>query len=390
MTVRDGVRISAALGIWLLLVGLSFGQTTRIKVIVGNATIRSGPGLEADIIGENIAVGTEFEASQMTGDWYEVKYRNTLGVLVTGYIHKMYVEPAAPKPSPKVEEPKKPAAPPAPTPRREEPERKPRPKGDFAVMGGFVSGAFLSESSSYSEQWTQGGLQSVIESGSISHKVGAPPGLGVSFTYLIAGGLGIQVRYDFNLSRNLASGSGGTYAVAWEWKSSGGNAKEDAWPAAGSFSLSPVSLNAIIKMGGGGLLTPYILGGVSYLLGKVEVSATRGFGFTWRDATLQYIDWIDIPLSIDKSIGEIGFDIGAGFDFRLASRLALAAEAVYFIGKTAREPWLPRTGEYPGNNFPGNTWIVDQEFADQIADQVTPLEIKTSFLKAQLGIKFLF
>ena len=390
MKIRDGCRLCAALLGLLLLFGSISGQTIRIKVIVENATIRSGPGLETEIISENTPVGTEFEAAQMTGDWYEIKYRNTLGVLVTGYIHKMYVETAAPKPSPKVEEPKKPAVPPAPVPRRAEPERKARPKGDFAIMGGMVSGSFLSESSTYSDQWSDLGLKSVLESGSIGHKIAAPPGLGVSFSYLFAGGFGIQVRYDFNLSRNLASGSGSTYAIAWEWKTASGNAKDDSWPATGSFSLSPVSLDAILKMGGGGILTPYILGGVSYFLGKAEAAATRGFGFTWQDATRQYIDWIDIPLAIDKSIGEIGFNVGAGLDFRLAARLAIAAEAVYFIGKTARERWLPRPGEYAGNNFPSYTWIVDQEFADQIADQVTPLEIKTSFLKAQLGIKFLF
>jgi len=389
-------RIRYGGGLWagvlglLFLVGLSYGQTTRIKVSVENATIRSGPGLENDIISEKVPVGTEFEAARMVGDWFEIKYRNTLGVLVTGYIHKMYVEKPAPAASPKVQEPTKPAAAPAPLPQRAEPVRKAPPKGDFAIMGGFVSGSFLSEASTYSTQWDEGGLESVLESGSINHKIGNPAGFGLSFSYLFAGGLGIQVRYDLNLGRNLDSGSQSTYAIAWEWAAAGAGAADDAWPTTGSFSLSPLSLDMILKIGGEGVLTPYIMGGVSYLLGKVEAVTTRGYGFTWEDANYQYIDWIDIPLAADKSIGQLGFNVGAGFDFRLASRLALAAEAIYFIGQTTKEQWRPRPGEYPGNNFPSFTWVVDQEFADQIVDEVTPLEVKTSFLKVQLGLKFLF
>ena len=383
-------HVSAWLLCLLFLSALSWGQTTRIKVIVENATIRSGPGLESDIISDKVPIGTEFEAERMVEDWYEIKYRNTLGVLVTGYIHKMYVEKAEPKPTPKVEEPKKPAAQPAPIPRRAEPAKKALPKGDFAIMGGFVSGSFLSETSTYSESWSEGGLKSVIESGSISHKIGSPAGLGLSFSYLFAGGLGIQVRYDFNFSKNFDSSSQSNYSIAWEWTTAGAGSREDAWPTTGSLSLSPLSLNVIYKIGGGSAFTPYISGGVSYLLGKVEAETTRGYGHTWQDESYQYIDWIDIPLAVDKSIGDLGFNVGAGFDFRLASRMAITAEAVYFIGKTTQELWRPLPGTYPKNNFPDLSWMLDQSLADLIADQVTPLEIKTSFFKVQLGIKFLF
>jgi opacity protein-like surface antigen len=337
-----------------------------------------------------VSVGTEFEAEKMVGDWYEIRYRSTLGVLVTGYIHKMYVEKAEPELTPKVEEPMKPTAPPAPVPRQAEPAKKALAKGDFAILGGFVSGSFLSETSTYSASWNEAGLKSVIESGSIGHKIGSSAGLGLSFSYLFAGGLGIQVRYDFNLSRNFDPSSQGTYAIAWAWTTAGTGSRNDAWPTTGSFSVSPLSLNVIYKIGRGGALTPYISGGVSYLLGKVEAETTRGYGLTWEDESYQYIDWIDIPLAVDKSIGDLGFNVGGGFDFRLASRMAVTAEVVYFIGKTTQEPWWPQPGSYPGNNFPNVNWTIDQSFAEQIADQVTPLEIKTSFFKVQLGIKFLF
>jgi opacity protein-like surface antigen len=388
--ILSGGFICGVLLYLLFLSALSWGQTTRIKVIVENATIRSGPGLESEIISDKVVVGTEFEAEKMVGDWYEIRYRNTLGLLVTGYIHKMYVEKAEPKLTPKVEEPMKPTAPPAPVPRQAEPSKKALPKGDFAILGGFVSGSFLSETSTYSASWNEGGLKSVIESGSIGHKIGSSAGLGLSFSYLFAGGLGIQVRYDFNLGQNLASGSQSTYAIAWEWTTAGAGARDDAYPTTGRFSLSPLSLNVIYKIAGRSAFTPYLSGGVSYLLGKVEAETMRGYGHTWQDESYQYIDWIDIPLAVDKSIGDLGFNVGAGFDFRLASRMAITAEAVYFIGKTTQEPWRPLPGTYPKNNFPNLTWTLDQSFADQIADQVTPLEIKTSFFKVQLGIKFLF
>ena len=367
------------------------GQTIRIKVIVENATIRSGPGLETEIISENIPVGTEFEAAHMTGDWYEIKYRNTLGVLVTGYIHKMYVETAAPKPSPKVEEPKKPAVPPAPVPRRVEPERKARPKGDFAIMGGMVSGSFLSESSTYSDQWSDGGLKSVLESGSIGHKIAAPPGLGVSFSYLFAGGFGIQVRYDFNLSRNLASGSGSTYAIAWEWKTASGQRQRRF--LAGHGQLFPLPCQLGRDPQDGRRRHPHSLySGRGFLLPR----QSRGRRDTRLRVHLARMPLVSISTGstslsrLTSPSGRSGSTSGPGSTSGWPRGWPSRRRPSTLSERPPASGGCPGRGNIAGNNFPSYTWIVDQEFADQIADQVTPLEIKTSFLKAQLGIKFLF
>jgi opacity protein-like surface antigen len=386
--------ICGMLAVGLLITGLNGGQAVQIRVIVENAAIRSAPSLDSEVIGDRVPLGTLFESEKMVGDWYEIKHRNTLGVLITGYIHKMYVEVAGPEPEAEVKAPEKPAVPPAPPvppqAQRVEPAKRAVPKGDLAVMGGLVSGSFLSERSTYAKSWSEGGLKSVTESGTISHKTGGSGGLGIAFSYLIAGGLGIQVRYDLSLGRNFASDSQSAYSISWEWTTAGAGAKEETWPATGKLSLSPVSLNVIYKIGTGSVFTPFVFGGVSYFMGKAETRTTRGFGLTWEDAQYQYIDWIDIPLVVEKSIGEIGFNAGAGFDFRIASNIAVTAEAVYFGGKTTEELWMPRTGTYAGNNFPEVSWTVDQEYADRIAAQVTPLEIKTSFLKVHLGVRFLF
>jgi hypothetical protein len=74
----------------------------------------------------------------------------------------------------------------------------------------------------------------------------------------------------------------------------------------------------------------------------------------------------------------------------ISPSVALTMEAVYFMGKTIEEFWNPVPGTYAGNNFPDVSWVLDQDFMDTIIDDVTPLEIKTSFLKLQAGIKFLF
>lgn len=375
----------------LILAQISFGAKVKIKVVVENATIRSGPSLGSEVIQEDIALGTTYDTETTESDWYQVRFRNSLGVLVSGYIHKMYVEIQEEKPPVKPEEVKKPAEPTAKPTLPVEPLRKEQPKGDFAIMGGLAMGSFIPDTSSYSDSWNESILKSVTESGTIVHKIDKPLGIGISFSYLFLGGLGIQARVDYNLSKRfIPEESSSDYTITWSWTNTGPYSKEKNWAATGEISVIPLSLNLIYKVRSGGFIVPYISGGVSYFTGKVNADTYRGYGFTWTDETNRYIDYLDIPLVIDTSLSGIGFNAGGGLDLVFTPNIALSVEAVYFIGKTIEEFWNPVPGIYSGNNFPDVTWTVEQEFMESIIEEVPPLEIKTSFLKLQAGIKFLF
>ena len=213
-----------------------------------------------------------------------------------------------------------------------------------------------------------------------------------SLSYFLAGGLGLQVKLDYQLTTKVKAGEDSSgYKLAWTWSDGSGsyNASEE-WALSGEYAVSPLSLNLIYRGSAAGSVIPYVSAGVSYFTGKLKVETTRGYAFTWQSDPNQYIDYIDVPMKVDASVSGIGFNAGAGLDLVLISNVALNIEAAYFSGKTMTESWQHMPGTYPGNIFPAISWSVDQTYTDKMSQQVTPLELKTSFFKILAGVKFLF
>ena len=48
------------------------------------------------------------------------------------------------------------------------------------------------------------------------------------------------------------------------------------------------------------------------------------------------------------------------------------------------------SGTYSGNLFPDSSWNLSQENIDALNQQLSPVEVNTSFFKLQVGIKLLF
>lgn len=362
---------------------------TKIRVIVKNANIRSSPSLESEVIQEQVPIGAVFQAKAIKGDWYEIKYQNSSGVLITGYIHKTYVEIQDEEPPAEKEEAvKTPQPKPVPPP---QPFERKQPKGEFSIMGGLTMGSFLPDSTSYSSNWSEGVLKSVAESWTITHKINSPLGVGITFSYFLFGGIGIQARIDYNLTKEfITEESFSNYSITWSWTNSGPYSREESWSTTGNISLIPFSLNLIYKTPGSGLIRPFFSGGVSYFIGKVTLDSRIGYGDSWVSGNSRYIDYAAIPVSIDSSLNSLGFNLGGGLDYMFSSNIILTAEGRYFIGKSINADLEPVPGTYHGNNFPNMSWTLDQALADSLIGQAPPLEISTSFLKIQGGIKFLF
>ena len=378
-------------GIMGILILASFSSAAEIKivVVVENASIYSNPSLESEVVRENVPLGATFETEKTEGDWYEIRFRNSLGVSVTGYIHKMYVE-VQDEPQVEIEEPEEPEEPeekpaPPPAPRVQE-----KPKGAFAVMGGLGMGSFFPENTTYSSSWNEGILDSVIESGLVTHEIGSPIGAGISFSYPLMGGLGIRARVDYNLPQQITEENTSDYNISWTWTSGGSYSREKSWPVTGDFSLIPLSLNVIYKVQSDGSFIPYVSGGVSYITGKATLDSSIGYGVTWTSGGYRYIDYVDIPVTIDSSISSLGFNVGGGVDFLFTPNIALTVDGTYFIGGDVEVDWAPIAGTYSGNSFPNVTWTLNQSAVEALAGEAPPLEISTSFLKIQAGIKFLF
>ena len=365
--------------------GDAIAQDLKIRVAGKDASIHLKPDAESRVI-QISPVGTVLDAEKKVGEWYQVKIRSRLGVILTGYIHQDYVEEITAEES--EEAVTEPVGEEIPTPA---PEKR-ASRGDIGIRFGFVSGSFLGEKSSYSLNWSENLLKSVNESGAISTKIQNPLGVGLSFSYFISGGLGLQLKLDYNLTSEIKrEESQSTYTLTWSWTDGRGpfdRSKE--WSVDGEFSVIPISLNFTYKMQGGGMLVPYISAGASYFFGNVKANTKSGLGITWEAEGSQYIDYVDVPLRIDESIGHFGFNVGGGLDLLLSSSFGLNVEAAYFLGKKIDQTWEPVSGTYSGNNFPDVSWMIDSATIELIRGQVDPLEVNTSFFKVQAGIKLLF
>ena len=134
---------------------------------------------------------------------------------------------------------------------------------------------------------------------------------------------------------------------------------------------------------------PYLSAGISYFMGSAKINTYGGFAFPDSYGTLR-LEFIDIPLKIDESLSSIGFNVGGGLDFKLLENIAFAVDACYYIGKSFDVVWTAVPGTYTSNFNSSYRWVVGDALADELAQEINPLELKTSFLKIQGGIKFYF
>ena len=208
----------------------------KITVISPDAVVYSEPDTASQVI-QNPPKGMVLEAEQLIGDWYKVKVSSKVGMSITGYIHKQWVKPEKTAQDTPQKEPSEP------TPATKIGQASPS-RSELALRFGVSSGSFLNERSMYSESWSLGILDRVNETGSISHKISNPLGLGIGFAYKISGGIGVQLKLDYNFTAKVQDENTSVYNMDWTW--SGGDGPYNVsseWPVSGEVSVIPVSLN---------------------------------------------------------------------------------------------------------------------------------------------------
>ena len=163
----------------LILPAVVHAQKQEIRVVVENATIRIKPDVQGDVIQEP-SVGAVFEVEGKEGDWYEIKVRTEVGVLITGYIHEMFVEKLAEKkPEPEREVVRRPVQPVT----RAAPRKVTR--AEFVINGGYNMGYGISETLSYSDSFSGGLLQSATASGKLNQDLKKPLIFGGAINYYV-------------------------------------------------------------------------------------------------------------------------------------------------------------------------------------------------------------
>jgi hypothetical protein len=284
------------------------GQTEKqkIKVVVENATIRVKPDLQSDVI-KQPPLETVFEVEKKEGEWFTIKVKTEVGVLLTGYIHEMFVEieeekkeaieevvEKAPEPEEKaVEEPEKPV----PT----TPAKEARPTRFEITFGGSYTSGYSINNVSYSDSFSEGSLERATENGTITQGLEKPMGFYGSFNFFLTQGLGIELRLDSNSSANFTSSSMSDYRLAWEWSDSRSSNAEKQWEIQGGgvSSLTIFSGNLIYKVRSRGLFAPFFSGGVSYYSGSLNKASTFvGYGTTWAVESWPYIRSVELVLTL--------------------------------------------------------------------------------------------
>ncbi len=333
------------------------------------------------------------------GDWFEVRVRTEVGVMITGYIHKMYVsvegeaaeaqEPEVQAVPVKVEEQ---APKPAPTQTYEQPKTgDERPKrAELVFRVGYVTGLDLSGSYPYSKSISAGVLENATASGTITSEFKSPLGFDGAFNFFIAKGFGVQVKFDYNSTVKASDASKSAYNMNWTWSTGGSFSRENEWGVTGEVSLYALSGNVLYKIPTGSMIEPLISGGVSYFSGTASLDTTVGYPSTWESEGFRYIDYFAVPAMVEASLSGIGFNVGGGIDLVFTRGVALNVDARYFGRGKIEEPWKVTAGTYPSNISEGWTITITQENAAEFANLIEPYSINPSFFKVSAGIKIMF
>jgi opacity protein-like surface antigen len=388
MNIRN-IRTGAVLGLFVILGSLLAGQATevKIKVIVENASIRVKPGIDGAVLEDKIPLGAIYLSAKKEGEWYEVRFRSRVGVQLTGYIHEMYVEV--------IDEDAAKAGQQPPIFKGMGPARVQEVKPfEMGLIFGLSAGSFMSPSSTYSDSWAWQELESVNEAGTIPHKLGNPFALGFSFTYYFRENVGFRLSVDYNLKQNLPANGRSVYTMDWTWTLGKGSFHDEAdWPVKGDFWLVPISANLIYKIPAGGIVAPYVTGGVTAYLGKANIETSLGYGNSWvsDDGKTQFIDFFIIPVKMEKVLTTAGINVGAGLDVLLSPNIALNIDGIYYFAlANFEDDWPVNEGTYPASYYSGTTLTIDGMQASDFKAKITKLSIKLTSLRIAAGLKILF
>ena len=326
------VIISLIIAFILILPAISHAQQKqRIKVIVRNASIRLQPNVDSEVI-LSPPIGSTFEVEKKVGEWYEIKFSSELGVLITGYIHSMFVDVivAELEPEPEiVQEPVQPQAQPQPTR-----ARPPAPLSKFNIsFGAFISPA-MERYNTYENPWSLDYLGEYLY---VYDYMESPYATG--FT----AGFGIFVMPKIELFGSFSNASGDPY---WEMEleipspylfddprsdyisSDDFSDEEQLIYKQNIFSFG---LNLYLMRTGKWSL--YLGGGGSYIMTTVELLYDVSFTHNWYPLITDHDVVIDSVTFEETKINTFGFNFKFGAELRISRNIFLFLEGMYIVAK---------------------------------------------------------
>jgi opacity protein-like surface antigen len=309
----QGVGRVIAVGLVLAgLAGSAWSQAPkpRIKVTVENATIRIKPDAAGDVIASP-SVGSVFDVESKAGEWYEIKYRTSLGILVSGYIHEMFVEiEKAP-----VEKPAVPAA--------RQAERIERPAGiRFAIkatgLAAFRPGYDYSYSTTvYAETMTIG--DTVAQSTALGFSLE----LGVFLLKSLEVTAGVDV---------VSKATSGTVSLSVPNMYLYNDIASDSASTPPSQKALAVACGFNYHLVPGGKLDPYLGAGASYIMATMDLLEDISYNDTFTSDSKHTVEITGTPFA-NTSVKTFGFFGRAGVGFDFTPNVAAFVEGRYTVAK---------------------------------------------------------
>lgn len=320
--------ISFLIAFFLILPSITNAQEQKIRVVVEGASIRLQPNMESEVI-LSPPIGNIFEVEKKVGKWYEIKFSSEIGVLITAYIHEMFIEVEKEAAKPKDEVIQEPVRP---QPIYEPPKAdRPRGKPMFSLKGG---GIFILIPELYSYDYS---FPSRAETATISESVYS----GNAFSFEVGLGFFLIPYIEFEGTVSfLSKGLNGSYGFELPSQYWFNLLASDEMEASPTLKKTILCLGLLIHPVTSGPIRPYFGGGGSYVIGNLEMLEDMTFLETDdplvrnHSITINEVQFVETDDLEEISLSKFGFYGKAGISFTATKNIGIYAEGKYIFAKT--------------------------------------------------------
>lgn len=296
MKIKFNGKVFVSLIIVSLLVLPAFIQAEgqKIRVVAEDTNVRIKPDLRSDIIASP-AVGTVFDVEKKIGEWYEIVFSSSAGISITAYVHEIYVEIV-------IE------------------EEMPLPNF-FVSLGGMYSS--VQAGYNYTYKFSDYGSPATIYD---SIENGSAVGFNIGFGFFVLPNIEITASAD--LCSTSLSGKYGYDLQDWyfPYDIAYTEVLTDA-----KFTKIIINFGANFHLITTGMIRPYVGGGISYIMGKIDLLDI--FSRTWGwDIDTFWTHMYDVSTTIE-SLNKLGFNVKAGINFAVSRNIFIFSEGRYIIAK---------------------------------------------------------
>jgi hypothetical protein len=334
MNSRREAVISLIIALFIL-PSLGRAEEQKVKVVVEKASIRLEPSVESEIIASP-AVGAVYDVERKIGEWYEIKFYSKIGVLITGYIHQMFVEVVSKEAVPKPKVPQKPGKrEPAAKPKEAAAQLRPAVSLKFSAVSFAVNGYDYTYRFPYRREFFT--ARDSIEKESL---------LGFDL------GVGYFVKRNFELEGGvsfLAKHLPGLYVIGVPSPYVLNDPASDEFTAPASVRELILSCGLSVHPFLRSRLEPYFGAGGIYISGQWDLMTAVSYRET-TDAVAQthFVEIDDVSFE-KRNVSKLGLVCKVGLDVKMGQRTAFFSELRFLSAK--------KKVSHPAISILGSTYV---------------------------------